>query len=104
MDHFPRRHRFGSWSKVSKAFESTPARRRAVVRTPHPTRTADPEAPWRDATLPVSERVDLLLEQMTLEEKVAQLGSRWVRNDMQETAAEVDRAPVADHGATLNVA
>ncbi|MEA3215602.1 MAG: beta-xylosidase, partial [Acidimicrobiia bacterium] len=39
--------------------------------------------PWRDTTLPVAERVERLLEEMTLEEKVAQLGSRWLGNDMQ---------------------
>jgi beta-glucosidase len=39
--------------------------------------------PWQDTTLPVAARVDALLEQMTLEEKVGQLGSRWVGNDMK---------------------
>jgi beta-glucosidase-like glycosyl hydrolase len=38
---------------------------------------------WRDTTLPVAERVERLLEEMTLAEKVAQLGSRWLGNDMQ---------------------
>ena len=52
--------------------------------------------PWQDTALPVARRVDLLLGRMTLEEKVAQLGSRWVGNDMQ--------APAADHGASLDVA
>ena len=37
--------------------------------------------PWQDITRPVGERVDLLLAEMTLEEKVGQLGSRWVGND-----------------------
>jgi beta-glucosidase-like glycosyl hydrolase len=45
------------------------------------------EAPWRDISLPVAARVDLLLSAMTLEEKVGQLGSRWVGND-----------PADDHG------
>ena len=49
-------------------------------------------------TRPVAERVELLLREMTLEEKVAQLGSRWVGNDMQPT--EPGRRPRAD----LNVA
>jgi beta-glucosidase-like glycosyl hydrolase len=53
--------------------------------------------PWQDSTLAVAARVDLLLGQMTLEEKVAQLGSRWVGNDMQETVN-------ADSEETLNVA
>ncbi|MBW7884101.1 MAG: glycoside hydrolase family 3 C-terminal domain-containing protein [Caldilineaceae bacterium] len=34
--------------------------------------------PWLDATVPVEQRVDLLLAQMTLEEKIMQLGSIWV--------------------------
>ena len=37
--------------------------------------------PWQDPTLPVAARVDALLAEMTLEEKVGQLGSRWVGND-----------------------
>jgi hypothetical protein len=40
--------------------------------------------PWQDTSLSVTDRVGLLLSAMTLEEKVAQLGSRWVGNDMQE--------------------
>jgi beta-glucosidase len=47
-------------------------------------------APWKDTTLPVAERVDLLLEQMTLEEKVAQLGSRWVGNDVEPLGSETE--------------
>jgi beta-glucosidase-like glycosyl hydrolase len=49
------------------------------VTTSDPTPVAD-RAPsrWQDPTLPTAERVDDLLEQMTLEEKVAQLGSRWI--------------------------
>src|SRR5689334_13920085 len=38
---------------------------------------------WQDATLSEATRVDALLAEMTLEEKVAQLGSRWVGNDMR---------------------
>jgi beta-xylosidase len=46
---------------------------------------------WRNPELSVAERVDALLREMTLEEKVGQLGSRWVGNDMQATdATEVD--------------
>ena len=41
--------------------------------------TVDGEQPaYRDPGLPVDERVESLLEMMTLEEKVAQLGSAWV--------------------------
>lgn len=62
--------------------------------------------PWEDITLPVAVRVDLLLEQMTLQEKVAQLGSRWVAQPMQETggAAEMGRPPAAGPGADHTVA
>lgn len=37
----------------------------------------DRSAPYRDATLPIDERVQDLLERMTLDEKLAQLGSLW---------------------------
>ncbi|GAA3342163.1 glycoside hydrolase family 3 N-terminal domain-containing protein [Amorphoplanes nipponensis] len=37
---------------------------------------------WLDPTRGVADRVSSLLAHMTLEEKVAQLGSRWVSNDM----------------------
>ncbi|MFI7546691.1 glycoside hydrolase family 3 N-terminal domain-containing protein [Actinoplanes sp. NPDC049599] len=37
---------------------------------------------WHDPTRSVADRVSALLTHMTLEEKVAQLGSRWVNNDM----------------------
>ncbi|RVX38600.1 beta-glucosidase [Nonomuraea polychroma] len=52
--------------------------------------------PWQDPALAVPERVDALLQEMTLEEKVGQLGSRWIGNDMQH-------APV-DDAETMNVA
>ncbi len=54
---------------------------------------------WHDPTRSVADRVSALLAQMTLEEKVAQLGSRWVNNDMEHR-----EEPDADPGATLNVA
>ncbi|GAA2639755.1 beta-glucosidase family protein [Paractinoplanes durhamensis] len=57
--------------------------------------------PWKDPAVPVPERVALLLAAMTVEEKVAQLGSRWVGNDMQESG---DAAPSTDPEETLNVA
>nr|WP_221373755.1 glycoside hydrolase family 3 N-terminal domain-containing protein [Actinoplanes polyasparticus] len=53
--------------------------------------------PWQDPALPVAERVDALLAEMTLEEKVGQLGSRWVGNDMQTEEVESPEE-------TLNVA
>jgi beta-glucosidase-like glycosyl hydrolase len=45
---------------------------------------------WQDTALPVADRVDRLLAEMTLEEKVAQLGSRWVGGDTQEAEADPD--------------
>jgi beta-xylosidase len=69
--------------------------------------TTDPQAtfdratrPWQNPALPVADRVDLLLAQMTLEEKVGQLGSRWVLNDMQDNT----EGPAADPEAAINVA
>jgi len=57
--------------------------------------------PWQDPALPVADRVELLLAEMTVEEKVAQLGSRWVGNDMQDSGSE---ELYTDPEETLNVA
>ncbi|MET7337889.1 glycoside hydrolase family 3 N-terminal domain-containing protein, partial [Nonomuraea sp. NPDC005650] len=53
--------------------------------------------PWRDRGRPFAERVEALLAEMTLEEKVAQLGSVWVQTDdpgnvapLQDRFAAVD--------------
>ncbi|AGZ41874.1 beta-glucosidase [Actinoplanes friuliensis] len=51
---------------------------------------------WHDTSLPVADRVSLLLAEMTLEEKVAQLGSRWVNNDLEDTG-ESDPDPDTNH-------
>ncbi|GII55885.1 glycosyl hydrolase [Planotetraspora thailandica] len=61
---------------------------------------------WQDPALSVADRVDALLGEMTLEEKVGQLGSRWVGNDMQVGDAEPDAGPAAEDpdSAALNVA
>ncbi len=66
------------------------------------------DRPWQDATLPVDERVTLLLDAMTLEEKLAQLGSYWfdrrgageVVAPMQDTfgARRPDFPTAARHG------
>ncbi len=54
---------------------------------------------WHDPTRSVADRVSALLARMTLEEKVAQLGSRWVNNDMEH-----HEEPDGDPDTTLNVA
>ncbi|MER5438769.1 glycoside hydrolase family 3 N-terminal domain-containing protein [Streptomyces sp. NPDC002790] len=43
---------------------------------------------WQDPVLPVSDRVDALLAEMTVTEKVAQLGSRWLGNFVGRKAAD----------------
>ncbi|MFF5295989.1 beta-glucosidase family protein [Paractinoplanes globisporus] len=61
--------------------------------------------PWQDPALPVTERVERLLAAMTVEEKVAQLGSRWVGNDMQESGNDSDNDKLlTEPEETLNVA
>lgn len=54
------------------------------------------DRPWRDSALPAAERAGLLLRAMTLEEKIAQLGSRWAGNDMADAELPEDE--------TINVA
>nr|WP_218860358.1 glycoside hydrolase family 3 N-terminal domain-containing protein [Petropleomorpha daqingensis] len=55
--------------------------------------------------MPALERAELLLRELTLEEKVAQLGSRWVGNDMQhEEAPAADPAEAGSEAEVLNVA
>src|SRR3954451_6075713 len=74
----------------------------------HDAQPASATGAWRDTALPVPERVELLLRALTLEEKVAQLGSRWVGNDMQPTDDDATSAAGAEPGPAeaevLNVA
>ncbi|GAA1008347.1 glycosyl hydrolase [Acrocarpospora pleiomorpha] len=56
---------------------------------------------WQDPTLPVADRVDALLAEMTVEEKVAQLGSQWVGNEKlitheHDAAGTMNVAPLQD--------
>ena len=60
--------------------------------------------PWHDTTRTTAERVDLLLAEMTLDEKVGQLGSRWVGNDMADTGGALGSAEEADPQEAHNVA
>ncbi|MFI1995698.1 beta-glucosidase [Actinoplanes sp. NPDC020271] len=53
--------------------------------------------PWRDPARPVADRVEALLAEMTLEEKVAQLGSRWVGNDMGDDGHDDGYDPEEQH-------
>ncbi len=56
-------------------------------------------APWRDARRPREERVAALLAELTLAEKVAQLGSVWVTPPADEAdgpATEANVAPMQD--------
>jgi beta-xylosidase len=71
-----------------------------------PTPVAAPVAPrWQDPALPAADRVELLLEQMTLEEKVAQLGSRWIGGALPDAEeADAGQAPPADGDAERPVA
>jgi beta-xylosidase len=75
------------------------------VTTPDPTAVTERTAPrWQDPTLPAAERVELLLEQMTLEEKVAQLGSRWIGGSLPDAEADPGQEPAADGDANHTVA
>jgi beta-xylosidase len=47
------------------------------------------DAPWRDASLPVADRVRTLIAEMTLREKLAQLGSFWPRESNGEAIGDV---------------
>jgi beta-glucosidase len=74
------------------------------VTTSDPTRDAVPVAShrWQDPALPVADRVELLLAELTLEEKVAQLGSRWVAGNIHDDPPPDDGA--AGRDTTHNVA
>ena len=68
--------------------------------TPPPTSPGEPPAAHLDASLPTEERVEHLVERMTLAEKLAQLGGVWstglVRDDAFSPAAA---AEIMAHGA-----
>jgi beta-glucosidase len=61
-----------------------------------PTSSTTSDRPWYDTALPPDKRAELLLQAMTLEEKIAQLGSRWAGNDMADHELPEDE--------TINVA
>ncbi|GAA2210787.1 glycoside hydrolase family 3 N-terminal domain-containing protein [Nonomuraea monospora] len=71
----------------------------ALDRTPTAERAV---RPWQDPALAVTDRVEAILAEMTLEEKVGQLGSRWFGNDMSPATGD---GPEPEPGAeSLNVA
>jgi beta-glucosidase-like glycosyl hydrolase len=61
-------------------------------------------ARWQDPALPTADRVELLLEQLTLEEKVAQLGSRWIGGALPDDEADSGEVPSTDGDANHTVA
>src|SRR3954454_24593382 len=74
---------------------------------PDNARTTSLAAQGQATELPVAERVEQLLREMTLEEKVAQLGSRWLGNDMQardDVPGPEDAEPGPAEEEVLNVA
>ncbi|WP_254666543.1 glycoside hydrolase family 3 N-terminal domain-containing protein [Humibacillus sp. DSM 29435] len=74
-------------------------------------RDARETEPWRDPRRSLDERTDALLAALTTKEKVGQLGSRWLGNDMHaddpaDTAGStaIDPPEAPDSDAVLNVA
>ena len=59
---------------------------------------------WQDPTRPTSDRVEALLAEMTLEEKVAQLGSRWVGNDIPGAAMNPEAVEGGPNGDAVDAA
>ena len=51
--------------------------------------SASIDAAWHDSSLPVAERVQALISEMTLREKLAQLGSFWPRESSDEAIGDV---------------
>jgi beta-glucosidase len=59
----------------------------------------DTKEAYRNATLPVEERVRDLMARMTLDEKIAQLGSRWVHELIDGVTLSEDKAAsLLEHG------
>ncbi|GHC99156.1 glycoside hydrolase family 3 N-terminal domain-containing protein [Zhihengliuella salsuginis] len=56
----------------------------------------NPRNTWRDAGLPVAERVEALMAEMSVEEKVSQLGSSWIRPEERNDDGDGNVAPMED--------
>ena len=54
------------------------------------------EHTWRNTSLPAQQRVQALLDEMTLEEKAGQLGSFWIRPAEESESGAGNVAPMAD--------
>src|SRR3954462_12821901 len=67
----------------AKCFESA-TRKGAGVTTSDLSDLGTSPAPWQDTTRSAAERAEMLLDAMTLEEKVGQLGSRWIGGENLE--------------------
>ena len=65
-----------------------------MVTVPAPGRARQLE-PWRDATLPSHERARALTAALTLDEKVAQLGSIWLTDAADDFAPRLEGGPRA---------
>src|ERR1700754_2788356 len=92
----------------SRSFTSPTAKAGSITIRTHVLRSSFPAMmPWTDTERPLPERVEALLAEMTLEEKLAQLGRVWVGAElgsgnvapMQEAFAEPASFEVAtEHG------
>src|SRR4051812_44025628 len=58
----------------------------------------DTDRRWTDTSLPVADRVEALLDAMTPEEKVAQLGSRWPASGREAPCEGAPEEKVAQLG------
>lgn len=54
------------------------------------------ESTWRNNQLPVAERVTALMAEMTIQEKVDQLGSYWIRPEETSSDGQGNVAPMED--------
>ena len=74
---FAERQLIGGLTTGSGQGMTPPPGRDSMTLVDRTTAPVEPDPPYRDPSLPVEERVEDLLARMTLEEKLAQLGSFW---------------------------